>query len=282
MPSSGSPGAWLADLLRASGSGTDGRQWQCPAHPDATPSLDLRVREDGAALLVCRAGCPTADVLAALRLAPRHLFWPPLIEPARWLQLAGVELSYPPLRLRRGRRDPGERLVSVHDYGDAFRLERYRSPSGAKRLEWLRRGAAGEWIPGLGGRPLHTLPLYQAQQARMGAKAGEPLYLVESESSVDALMRRGHYATTWAGGAAGPPLDKLAHLLGQVADLRVVADHDEPGIRCARAILAVLPHATGWLPPTPGDDVRDLLGGDPQLQTLRPLSTRRDAPPAAP
>lgn len=265
------PAEWLTALLAGTGSGTDGRQWQCPAHPDATPSLSVREGQAGQALVICRAGCAAAAVLATLRLGTRALYQPPRITPDGWITLANVAVSYPPLEQPRHGRDPGERLESVHDYGGRFLLERWRSASGRKRLAWCRRGERGEWIPGLGGTPLTALPLYQSAQARMGAAVGETLYVVESESSVDALMRAGHYSTTWAGGASSPPLAKLAYLLGNVADLRVVADHDEPGIRCARRILAALEHATGWLPPRPGGDVRDVLPTDPRLSTLLPL-----------
>jgi len=46
---------------------------QCPAHDDRNPSLSVTAIE-GQALLYCQAGCPTADVLAALHLTMRDLF----------------------------------------------------------------------------------------------------------------------------------------------------------------------------------------------------------------
>jgi hypothetical protein len=75
-----------------------------------------------------------------------------------------------------------------------------------------------------------------------------------------------------AGGAAAPPLTKLAGVLAAVSDVRVVADHDESGIRCARTILTAVPHATGWLPPCAGRDVRDILATAPTLATLQPIT----------
>jgi hypothetical protein len=54
-----------------------------------------------------------------------------------------------------------------------------------------------------------------------------------------------------------------AGVLAAVLDVRVVADHDESGIRCAQAILTAVPHATGWLPPRAGQDVRDVLATAP-------------------
>ena len=159
----------------------------------------------------------------------------------------------------------------MHEYGSRFQLLRWRTPGGRKRLVWERLDDAGAWIPGLGGLPTSALPLYREPDTMFAAAAGDPLFVVESESSVDALNRAGHYATTWPGGASSPPLERLTAALAGVPDVRIVADHDDAGLRCARRVLVAVPHATGWLSPGPGDDVRDLLEHDPRLRTLRRL-----------
>jgi hypothetical protein len=268
----GTPSTWIRSLLDVVGAGTDGRQWQCPAHRDSTPSLGVDTGRNGAAVMHCLAGCSTGDVLAALALRPAHLFTPPDCTPAEHARSKALRwrLRFPELQLARGT-DPSERLEAIHGYGPNYKLERWRSSSGSKRLAWFHRDPAGCWIPGLGGMPTSELPLYREPDVRICAATGEPLYLVESESSVDALNKAGHYGTTWAGGAGAPPLAKLAAALADVPDVRVVADHDEPGIRCAHAILAAVPHATGWLPPRAGRDVRDVLPADPALDTLQPI-----------
>ena len=49
----------------------------CPANDDHELSLHVEEAEDGTVLLVCRAGCDQAEVLAALEwrgLMPRDLF----------------------------------------------------------------------------------------------------------------------------------------------------------------------------------------------------------------
>lgn len=47
----------------------------CPAHDDRiTPNLDVQEGEDGRALLICRAGCATEEVVGALGLTMRNLF----------------------------------------------------------------------------------------------------------------------------------------------------------------------------------------------------------------
>lgn len=51
------------------------RAWACcPAHEDKHPSLDVRELADGRILIVCRAGCGVADVVAAVGLSLSDLF----------------------------------------------------------------------------------------------------------------------------------------------------------------------------------------------------------------
>jgi len=70
----------LIDALRAHGrdikdSGAGRAQAQCPAHDDHRPSLSVGPRRDGKGIVVhCHAGCPPAEVLAALGLSLRDLF----------------------------------------------------------------------------------------------------------------------------------------------------------------------------------------------------------------
>jgi DNA polymerase-1 len=67
----------LAMLLKLGKGGEprgDGYRMQCPAHADHSPSLDIDVGGDGRALVVCRAGCPQAEVIEALGLPKMGLF----------------------------------------------------------------------------------------------------------------------------------------------------------------------------------------------------------------
>lgn len=64
-------------------------------------------------------------------------------------------------------------------------------------------------------------------------------------------------------------------------DVRVVANHDESGIRCAHTILTAIPHATGWLSPHAGQDVRDVLTTAPTLAMLQPITEWRMTPHAS-
>ncbi len=68
----------LSDLLSRLGDVTedhDGYLAYCPVHSDRrTPSLKLTLKADGRLLITCRANCPKADVLRALKLDPSDLF----------------------------------------------------------------------------------------------------------------------------------------------------------------------------------------------------------------
>lgn len=46
----------------------------CPSHDDHSPSLTVAEGDDGRALVLCRAGCPTPNVVAALDLTMADLF----------------------------------------------------------------------------------------------------------------------------------------------------------------------------------------------------------------
>jgi hypothetical protein len=262
MPSAAT--TWLLGLLDAVGSGAEGTALrQCPAHRDPRPSLSVGSGATGQVLLHCFAGCRTADVLHALRLTFAHLSEPPPWSPAEHVDSWGLRLRFPPLEPASGERSGrrgGLRLEASHDYG-RWVLERWRHPvTGAKELTWFTR-RNGHLVPGLLGVPVRDLPLYLQPQVLMAVAAGDTVLVVESESSVDALVRHGLYATTWAGGAAAPDLARLRQVLAG-ADVLLVPDHDAPGLACARriwtALLPVTARLDAVLPP-PGRDAKDLI-----------------------
>jgi hypothetical protein len=71
----GSPAALLLGRLERVRENSPG-QWLalCPAHADRNPSLSVRELDDGQILLHCFAGCPAADVMAAVGLDLADLF----------------------------------------------------------------------------------------------------------------------------------------------------------------------------------------------------------------
>ncbi|MDN5918672.1 MAG: hypothetical protein L0I76_26845 [Pseudonocardia sp.] len=253
---------WFVALLDAVGSGPIGKRVrQCPGHGDGAPSLSVGRGEDGRVLLHCHAGCDTRKVLAALRCPMARLFKPATTTPVRFARMFCGGLTFPPLDMR-GSGHPGGRgyrFESEHPYGDRWWLIRHRHPvTGAKELSWECRNPDGLRVPGLLGTPTAALPAYMAAEVGKAVAMGEPVLLVESESSVDALMRAGWYATTWAGGAASVQVRPLRAVLADYPHTVVIPDHDDPGL-AALATLRTAGLAPHVLMPDPGEDARELL-----------------------
>lgn len=261
--------AWLLGVLDAVGSGPTGaRQRQCPAHPDTAPSLSIGQGDDGRALIHCHAGCTWTAVLTSLALTPAYLHTPPPVAPADYARtFLTPPPAFPPLAPRPGRSPQarGFQLDAIHDYGPDHRVLRHRHGE-KKQMHWeTRRGRV--WLPGLFGVPTTALPLYREPDIVMAVAANEPVLIVESESSVDAL--KGWYSTTWAGGAACPNLTRLAAVLADHHPVVIVPDFDDAGLACLTALRGALPAAAVLLG-QPGEDARDLLTrvGPDRFRTL--------------
>jgi hypothetical protein len=260
---------WMAGLLDVIGSGVANthteagrRLRQCPAHVDRSPSLSIRPGPGGSVRLNCFTGCGQAAILAALRCSRARLAVAPRVSPADYARMTRLWIDFPPVEVKRhghpGQR--GFRLEAVHNYGPAA-LERWRSGT-HKELLWETCRPDGSRIPGLFGVTLADLPLYREAEVRQGIALGEPVLLVESESSVDAL--RGWHATTWAGGAPAINVARIGAVLGGYPHTVVIPDNDPAGRRWhARLTAAGLAPHTLW--PADGCDARDLyrhLGPD--------------------
>jgi hypothetical protein len=201
---------WLLELLDLLGSAPYGHasRRQCPAHDDATPSFSISFGRDGKVLLRCHRGCSVEGVLDALAITMVHLHRRSALTPQQHIQACWPPASFPALERHTGARGSGRRRAArvraIHSYG-RWRLVRYRHKTTGEKnlhLEHLKEGVV--WLPGLGGAALRDLPLYEEKQVVMAVATGEPVIVVESESSADAFMAVGLYATTWAGGADNP------------------------------------------------------------------------------
>lgn len=232
-----------------------GRLRQCVAHPDSSPSMSVRAYADGSVSLRCFAGCEQAAIYAALHVTSLRLRKPAPVSPAEYAAMTGAAPRFPPLVQKRG--DPekrGYRIEAIHRYGPA-QLVRFRHPvTRDKELVWetVRDGRA---IPGLFGVSLLDLGLYREREVRQGMALGEPVVLVESESTVDAI--KGSWVTTWAGSASTPNIGRLVEVLGAYDRLVTIPDNDTAGLAClARLERAGL--ARNVVLPEPGEDAKDL------------------------
>ncbi len=66
--------ALLAQLEGVRAHGTERWQARCPSHEDRSPSLSLRLAEDGRILAHCFAGCSVHEVCGALGIRVAELF----------------------------------------------------------------------------------------------------------------------------------------------------------------------------------------------------------------
>ncbi len=64
----------LSLLDKVKPTGMDRWQACCPAHADKSPSLAIRVNEDGTILIHCFAGCSIHEVLSAIGISLSDLF----------------------------------------------------------------------------------------------------------------------------------------------------------------------------------------------------------------
>lgn len=252
---------WFLGLLDAIGSGPAGSTVrQCPAHTDAAPSLSIGEGKGGRLLLRCHAGCSWQQVLASLTLPANYLRTPPPVKPSAYAQAFIAPRTFPPLERKSGSRslrESGYTLEAVHDYGPDFRVLRWRK--GAKKeLVWESRNEHGEMVPGLLGRPTSSLPIYLERDVVAAVAMGDPVVICESESSVDALVKVGVLATTWAGGATAVQVPALRKVLADHPRIVVIPDNDEPGLQALGTLRSagLAPHV---VMPDPGEDARDLL-----------------------
>ncbi len=115
----------IAHLLRADRIATGRWRGRCPVHRDNTPSLDITSGRDGRVLVLCRAGCRTADVLKAAGLGWRDLYpdGPPLTPDQRTaLQRDREECEAARRRIRQLHCEGCDRLHAMQDFIDELAL----------------------------------------------------------------------------------------------------------------------------------------------------------------
>lgn len=265
-----SPFEWLTGYLDEAGSMSIGGMYQCPSHSDSYPSLSVTESAESSVLIHCFGGCPAEEVMECLDLSMKNLFcahpWPP----ARVLRGSGAAPEFADFEWREGKSarqyDPRMRghwpskvSTVLHPYGVKNQLVRARYSDGSKMLYW-QQYEHGRWVPSQ-GLDKSTLPLYKQNKLSLAIDCGHTILLCESESSVDALWQSGYAATTWAGGASSPNVERLRAKLAP-ANVVFLPDNDRAGMRClAKLQLKLAPHVLTWsvVQGAEGEDARDLL-----------------------
>ncbi len=250
-----------------------GREWiaRCPAHDDETPSLSIAQGDKGV-VLICRTGCDTRDVVAALGIGMADLFDTPI----------GANPFAPAVAVATNSTMEWE----VKDPTGAYVATHVRKPgkNGKKKYSW-RRGDTWD----LGGLSSEDLPLYACE--RLSLSTG-PVVVTEGEKACDALLRRGIVAVGTVTGANSCPSDtSLSCLRGR--SVIVWPDNDQPGKTHMTALAIALRSAgiaadvrvVSWSGAPPAGDAADFAGTTPDLRALldsaKPYPQSPEPPPTA-
>jgi antitoxin (DNA-binding transcriptional repressor) of toxin-antitoxin stability system len=234
-----------------------GRNWTCPSHEDANPSLSVTEGRDGRVLLRCHAGCEFAAIVAAIGLQPadlapaRDVEWTPFGEPVatyRYVDQRGKLLygvcRFEPKTFRQWRPDESKR--------------------GGRA--WSVRGV--------------TLVPYRLPELLAAVADGRTIHVVEGEKDVAAIVAAGGEATTFAMGAGKWRPGYAKWFEG--ADVVVVADDDEPGRQHAATVAKALAGTAATVrtvKAAAGKDAADHLAAGHALDDFAPLEVE-DAEPA--
>lgn len=163
---------------------------------------------------------------------------------------------------------PSRREVAAYDYVDEhgarlFQAVRFDPKGFAQRV--ANDDGSHTWtIKGV------RLVLYRLPELVAALEAGDAVYVVEGEKDADAVHAAGAVATCNAMGA-GKWRPEYAETLRGAADVRIVADRDEPGYRHAAHVAAALRNVGARvtvLEPVVGKDVSDHLAAGRTLDEL--------------
>lgn len=234
------------------GATKSGSDWscRCPAHDDKRASLSITEKQDGKLLVHCHAGCDQALVVSELKAQG---VWPSA-KPT-------PEALPPPVQISIG---AGKGQISAtYDYvsedGEllyqAIRYEpkdfRQRRPDGRGGWAWSIKGVQ---------RVLYRLPEVLAAVAD-----GRTVYVCEGEKDVEAARSIGLVATCNAMGADNGTGNKWLPEFGEYlrnADVVVVPDQDDPGIRHAEWVISTLQNksrSVRVVNPAAGKDLADWI-----------------------
>ena len=225
---------------------------QCPVHDDQRESLSIAEGDDGRALLLCFAGCPTTDVVEALGLAMADLF-------ADYRGSAVVQqYVYTD--------EDGAPLTRVlRTYPKGFTQESWdtRTETWRSRLLDARRV------------PYHLPQLLAADQ----------VWVVEGEKDVEAMERAGEVATTLMGGAGKWRDEYAPYFRGKT--VAFVADIDEPdrmgrrpgieGVLRVKNALRGVAKGLAVYQAKAGKDAADHFNAGYSVEDLIPVPTISDA-----
>lgn len=195
----------------------DGWAARCPAHDDERASLSIADGRKGI-VLHCHAGCDTAAVAGALGITVQDLF-----------SDAGADGT----SQRTGKFGT---VIAEYDYTDEHGTLLYQVlRTDAKQFPQRYPDGHGGWI----WKKCDRQVLYRLPAVIEAVALGRPIWIAEGEKDVESLERRGAVATTKPGGAKARWLTSYTESL-RGATVRIVADKDDAGRKCAAEIAEAL------------------------------------------
>lgn len=212
-------------MVRWKSSGT-GFKALCPCHADKAPSLDIDSK-DGRALIICRAGCKTEDILRAVGLN-----WSDVMPDLP--QQNGQPLFRDWYKLNR--KYP---IVAIYDYTDAdgrylFSNIKFLQPDGKTFRQYVLNEDRTDVIHDQNGKRIWNAQgrksLYNLPGLIRAIQDGETVYIVEGEKDCETLQKIGLVATT--SGSARSWSNSFSQYF-EGADVVLLPDNDAPGAEYA-------------------------------------------------
>lgn len=197
-------------------------QATCPAHNDKKASLTITEGKK-CTLFYCHAGCCLDDILLGAGLSKKDIFY----------DLGNSEKSWRAYVERREKR----RIEAVYNYVSCngsyaytkIRLEGKKLLYGILENECFSYG-----LPSNRPKKSYRAIYGSIKVIQRAIQGGQPIFIPEGEKDCDTLKRQGYTAFTYGGAADWQP--ELAELV-KGANVIILADNDDPGIKVANTIL---------------------------------------------
>lgn len=197
-------------------------QATCPAHNDKKASLTITEGKK-CTLFYCHAGCCLDDILLGAGLSKKDIFY----------DLGNSEKSWRAYIERREKR----RIEAVYNYVSCngsyaftkIRLEGKKLLYGIVENERFSYG-----LPSNRPKKSYKAIYGNIKAIQRAIQGGQPIFIPEGEKDCDTLKRQGYTAFTYGGATDWQP--ELAELV-KGANVIILADNDDPGIKVANTIL---------------------------------------------
>lgn len=185
----------------------------CPAHHDKKASLSI-TRGDDKTLICCHAGCDYKDILGAVDLKPKDLYYQTTANMS-WQQYVEkkknkkIEKTYNYVRS-----DTGEYAYTK------LRLEGKDICYGLLKNEKFHFGLGGK------SKKNYKAIYGDLKKIKAAIEQGEKIFIPEGEKDVDTLNSKGYVAFTYGGSS---DWQKELSEVVKNADVYILGDNDEPG-----------------------------------------------------